>query len=132
MKRVTILLIAIALSGVSFADHTVPGGTCHRLYQDTARLEQNVRYSSLRWNVKDAVFRFYYAVERFTRCVGPHREGETRDHDTIPESCEWAMRDLHSTWYPVDRYLWDTYYDYPYVYQSYTRVRDDMRYIPHH
>lgn len=129
----TIPILAILMAGVSFADHTVPDHVLHGLSHDSRQLESAVRYSTLRWQVKQSVFQFSYAVQRFMRCINYHFRGNVaghRDH-TIPGNCEYAMREVRQTWYPVDRYLWDTYYDYPYVYQAYLKVREDVRQLPY-
>lgn len=132
MRERTILVLfaaAILQFSSAFADHTLPSGSLGRLRQDTARLDSTVRYSTLRYDVKLAVSRFAYDVERFVQCS--QFRGENRDHDLIPEHCEQDMHQVHYSFYSVDRFLYDTYYDYPQVYRVYTTVKNDLRSLPH-
>jgi len=124
------ILCFVAFQGMfSYADHELPAGTVERLERDTRDLNYAVSYSTLRYAVKQAVARFAYDVDRFVDCVhgGPHI---TDDHDLIPGNCEFDLHHVRRSWYPVERYLYDTYYDYPQVYRRYLRVRDDLRMFP--
>lgn len=127
-NSLSVFFLVFLYGTLALADHTLPSGSLARLARDTYSLDSSVRYSSLRYEVKMAVSRFAYDVERFIRCTqnGPI----TRDHDLIPESCEYDLHQVQRSFYPVDRYLYDTYYDYPHVYRNYVSVRNDMRVLP--
>lgn len=129
--RSVLLAIALAVSSigsVAIADHTLPAGSLARLQRDTYDLDRSVQYSTISYNVKRAVSRFAYDVNRFVACTG---QREQRDHDLIPEHCEYVLDQVHYSWYPVERYLYDTNYDYPYIYYRYLNVRSDMHQLPH-
>lgn len=124
----TALLLALP-AGIARADHEVPGGSIGRLHNDAHQLENVVRYSYLRYQVKQAVFRFVSDVSRLFVCTsGDEPRNDHNDH--IGSGCSYALDNVGRSWYPVDRYLYDTYYDLPQVYYSYTRVRDDLRVFP--
>ena len=127
------VLIFSLLAAIAQADHTLPSGTMNRLYQDTRNLYKSVMYSPLHNGVKQSVYYFRRDVENLMRCMqGPHDSAtEKRDHDLLPEYCEHYLDSVHYSWYQVDRYLWDTNFDYPQVYYYYRFVRDDVRYLPH-
>lgn len=130
MKRTlqSSLLFISLLCGVAKADHTLPVGAMDRLVQDTRSLYNSVMYSSLHSGVKQSVYYFRYDVENLLHCM---RDSQNRDHTLIPEHCEHYVDRVHYSWYQVDRYLWDTGFDYPQVYYYYRFVRDDVRYLPH-
>ncbi len=132
MKQKIKLMLSICFisvfSNLALADHTAPLGSINALLNDSRNLQYQVSYSTLRYTVKDALARFQYRVEQFGRCVSVGRP--TRDHDTIPESCEYSLRDVQREFYVVNRYLYDTYYDYPYIYNTYSRVQRDLQILP--
>ena len=125
---VTTALLALLVMGSTAvrADHTVPDGLVARLHEDTHQLEYDVRNSSLRYSVKQAVYRLSADVSAFYLCV---TRGGTWDH-TIPEQCERRFERVRSSWYPVDRYLYDTNFDYPYIYRDYQQVSSDLERFP--
>ncbi len=130
--RISAALLVSAITfttGVAFADHTLPQGSIERFERDSRDLYNVVRYSTLKYQVKQAVYAFSYDVEQFVHCV--HGYQESRDHDLIPSSCEYDLDRVHNSYYAVNRYLYDTYYDYPQVYSRYLRVNQDMRSLPH-
>ena len=131
MRSLSIALgFAILMSAfVAKADHTLPAGSLAHLRRDTYDLDREVQYSTLNYQVRRTVSVFAYDVSRFLSCVGAR--AVSRDHDVIPAQCEYALDRVHSSWYPVERYLYDTDYDYPQVYYRYLAVRRDIRALPH-
>ncbi len=133
MKLRNLVLVLFAAATLHFtsalADHTLPSGSIARLKRDTYDLGRAVQYSTIAYQVKSAFSRFSYDVSRFISCV--QQRPQERDHDLIPSSCEYDLDRLHSSWYPVERYLYDTNYDYPNVYYRYLSVRRDMQALPH-
>ena len=123
---IALLALSLMFPAVVRADHTVPEGAVARLHEDTHLLEYNVRNSSLRYSVKQSVYRLSTDVSEFYQCAN---RGLSRDH-TIPEICENVMRQVRSSWYPVERYLYDTAFDYPWVFRSYQQVRSDLQLFP--
>ena len=130
--HVVLLTLFLGIGTYSKADHTLPQGSLKRLSDDSRYLYYVVRNSSLHSGVKRAVNDFTYKVDSMIRCAqSPDSRENTRDHDLLPEHCEHYLNYVHYSWYNVERYLWDTAYDYPYVYRAYLRVRTDMRDLPH-
>ncbi len=130
MKSI-LLLVMVFFIGMSplaaHAGHTVPDGSIDRLHQDAHNLNDRVQNSWLNYRVKRAVYTFTTEVSAFYKCVssGPHW-----DH-TLPETCEHHFPRVWQTWYSVDRSLYDTSFDFPQVYNTYLRVRQDLQVLPH-
>ena len=125
MKRLTWLL-GIALSLSLFADHTGKPGSVGNLAGETDRLDRAVQYSSLNYNVKYAVSRFSQDVDRLHDCVD-HSE-INRDHTGTtnpgcPSQCSYYLNYARSSFQDVERYLYDTNFDYPQVYQAYRSAK---------
>lgn len=132
MKVRNLLLVLIGVFtlyvNIGVADHTLPAGSFSKLGKDTNHLDYVVRYSTLRYDVKWAVSNFAYDVKRLLYCVKYAQVD--RDHDLLPEKCEYDLHRVQYSFYPVDRYLYDTYYDYPNVYYAYLAVRKDLKKLP--
>ncbi|MBI1861179.1 MAG: hypothetical protein HYR96_09710 [Deltaproteobacteria bacterium] len=121
----TLMFLAFGFqSAVVRADHEVPEGSVHELHEAAHQLEYEVRYTYLSYRVKQAVSRFTSNVVRFYTCVGGN---PADDHETVGTACYGPLRSAQQTFYPVERYLYDTYYDYPRVYQEYVRVKQLLR-----
>jgi len=129
--RIKLMFAFVALlmaPSIVKADHSLPGGSLSRLQNDTHYLEYQVRNSYLKYQVKQATYRLLLEVNALSQCIGQREE--TRDHDTVPENCEYRFRYVRQAWVPVNQYLYDTYYDYPRIYQAYLRVRQDIQVLP--
>ena len=110
----------------ALADHTNPNHPLDRLVMDTDRLEYQVWYSNLRYEVKSAVRNFAYDVDYFARCMDMYPQNPLYPNHSV---CRFEFDRVRYSFYSVDRYLYDTYYDYPQIYNSYRRVKDDLRYF---
>jgi len=120
--------MALVFAASAFADHQGGGGV-DNLVQAARNLNQTVRYSSLRYAVKSSVYSFTYQVESLDRCIDGARliRPEIMDHEGandhtgggVPPQCQYQLNNVRNSFGPVDRYLNDTYYDYPQVYQAY-------------
>ena len=125
-----------------------------RLHDDTNRLESVVQTSWLRYRVKSAVHRLSNEVSAYFQCsateepgddepggtgpggdepggtgpgpVGANPSVSTRDH-TDPVDCESKEQQVRRAWSIVNRYLYDSYYDLPQVYEAYVQVRQDIQ-----
>jgi len=142
------LVIVLLASSMVKADHTSPSGSVSRLMYEAQELARGVRYFGLNYNVVQAVDRFNYDVNRLGNCVqfGGRRSmlGErentaghieapiVRDHSDprddfgIPYQCRSYLDMVRRSFYPVERYLSDTYYDYPQLYRNYREVREAL------
>jgi len=130
MRLFLTLVVAgfLGFTAAGIADHELPGGTIRGLYNSAYQLQRSVQYSSLRYHVKNAVYRFANDVRQFVNCSNSGLP--TWEHDSVPERCEYIIGNLHQRWYEVDRYLYDTYYDYPSVYRDYRQVQRQMQQLP--
>lgn len=148
MKKLTHKIfwgLTMLVGVVAVADHSSPSGSVARLQYETQELLQTVRYVGLNYNVQQAVNRFYYDVERLADCVrfnggrgvrntsfskGDHLDGpDFRDHDElvgVPYQCRTNLDMARRSFTPVERYLYDTSYDYPQVYRSYMETREAL------
>lgn len=127
------------------ADHNSPSGSVGRLQYEAQELAQAVRYFGLNYNVVQAVDRFNYDVSRLSQCVGmggramggrdlnnlaEHLENPmVRDHNEqigVPFQCRSYLDRVQRSFYPVERYLNDTYYDFPQLYRNYRETREAL------
>ncbi len=138
----------LVLAGVmALADHNSPSGSVGRLMYESQELTQVVRYVGLNYQVQQSVERFNYEVSRLADCVrynGGGRLGSDRlnsnvgdhldnpvilDHledPGIPYSCRANLDMARRAFVSVDRYLSDTYYDFPQVYRAYMDTREAL------
>ncbi len=144
--KLNVAILSLLFALPAFADHGDGGGVA-RLHEDTHRLESIVQNSYLRYRVKLAVRRLTSEVSALFKCSGSDEPGGdepggpgggggepggpvhlsgTWDHVDPTGSCEAIEQRVRQAWYPVDRYLYDSYYDLPQVYQAYVQVRQDM------
>lgn len=123
-----ILVVLCLYLKPALADHTA-NTNVSRLKQSSDRLYSEVYYSTLRYEVKQSVYRFTQDVNYLHRCVLSFppallRSDSQDDHTgNIPYACQSALYRVRSSFYPVERYLYDTQYDYPYVYRQYRQTR---------
>lgn len=123
-----VLAFLIGTTQIAHADHQVEGGLVTRLHSGAHQLDDLVRYSTLKYSVKRAVSQFQYEVSRFYQCV-PQRSN-SRDHQMIPDHCVSYFRYSKSSFAPVDRFLYDTNFDYPQIYRQYLTVKADLASFP--
>lgn len=114
----SLVVLTMFLSGIAFASRDHTGGAVDTLVYDASQLEQMVRYSPLNYSVKDAVSRFNYDVERLGYCAD-----HSRDHDGCPAACKYDLYNAQESFRPVSRYLYDTQYEYPQIYNQYRRTQ---------
>ena len=148
MKMINKLIWAGAMlmtGGMVKADHNSPSGSVNRLLYETQELVQTVRYVGLNYNVQQSVDRFNYDVYQLANCVrfnggrglrnsqltvGDHLDSpDIRDHMEgvgIPYQCRMNLDMTRRSFVPVERYLRDTYYDFPQVYRSYMETREAL------
>lgn len=158
MRKVFLFLCTAMLFSITTqADHddgdwddNYGGGRVARLQRETHELQRVVSNSYLRYNVKQAVNEFAQQVRGLSRCSIRFDFNESRlndssenlkevetptpiDIDVKPldhnEDCQFQIRRVHQSWYEVDRYLYDTYYDYPRVYRQYQEVERALRFL---
>ena len=126
MKRTLLGLLAFvaAFAGyVAKADHT-DGGSVGYLLRESQELDQMVRYSYLKYEVKNTVARFSWDVQRLAECEQNVPRTMNRDHDGgCSESCRYQLDQVRRSFYPVERYLRDTYYDFPEVYRQFVSTK---------
>ncbi len=123
---------------LALADHQ-GGDPTDRLATEAQELNSIVSWSSLRYNVKMSVSSFTGAAQQLASCRdgNPNNEPNSEkvessepsshsieDHGGGGNNCSYQLLRTLSSFSPVDRYLSDTYYDYPQVYQQYLQVRD--------
>lgn len=127
MKKILFLWIGLVIftGTAAKADHDSPMGSVGLLLYESQHLNQEVRYSSLAYHVKDAVARFSQDVDYLAECVR-HNVSNILDHldePGCPSRCYSYLDRTRQSFYSVDRYLYDTYYDYPHVYHAYTDTK---------
>lgn len=111
MKLLAIIAFIIC-GGNAFADHTNPGEAAEELLYESQELDQMVRYSTLRYEVKYSVSTFEQDVERLAYCL------KSYDH-----TCGDDMQRAQYSFSQVSRYLHDTQYDYPQIYRQWLHTR---------
>jgi hypothetical protein len=123
------LFCALALtSSVASADHTDPVGSVGRLEHESRELQREVSYTNLNYNVKRAVSDFDREVFELVNCVEFGFRDHT-DHVGCPQRCGYQLRRTQTSFQEVARYLRDTQYDYPYVYDQYQHTSRALRSI---
>jgi hypothetical protein len=124
---VMFLTAVMGLPAPLLADHS--GGTAGvaRLHNAVHQLDNHVRYSYLSPQVKQSVRRLVQEASMYYNCVnrspspfGEHEPGR---------SCEYNEQRMLQVWYSVDRFLYDTYYDFPQVYRAYEQARYEIEQI---
>lgn len=144
--KTLLAVIALAFStGSVFADHTKPTpisnpkALAQALTTSVHQLEETVRHSTLRYDVQQSVFAFAYDVEVFGRCMGVRSAllalttdaGQAADdHGGTGALCLPEIQRAQSSFYQVDRYLYDTDRDYPSVFRAYRLVKDNLARMP--
>lgn len=121
--------LVLTLSAVSaLAEHGEDGSYGTVVYE-ASRLHDTVQYSALGFRVKQAVARFHSMVHQLENCgaapaqpnavpVGTFEHGE--------DGCAMIASQVRRSWSVVERYLYDTYYDYPQVYAEYLQTRNAL------
>lgn len=133
-QRLTgLLTAALVLAPVAYADHNdhpnppSPGGSAvQRLGSEAESLNSQVQWSSLAWQVKDTVTRFTQEVRELVSCE-PGGSPSPLDHNDHPGNCRLQTQQVVQAFQPVERYLYDTMYDYPSVYRQYQRTAQAVR-----
>jgi hypothetical protein len=82
-----------------------------RLSTNSYELNQAVQNSSLRYEVKTAVYDFSVQVQGLMNCR---------------PDCQDQVRSLVDAWNPVDQYLQYAEYEHPQVFQEYIETRDSL------
>ena len=152
MKSTLVLLLTLAAAfgaASASAEHNpgypgnpgypAPGGSAvQQLYSEASRLNSQVQYSYLNTNVKVTVSRFANEVASLANGCRPWgvavesaNDGsiDVEDHGnpSYPPypggSCAYQRDRVLQSWSQVERYLYDTYYDFPAVYDQYLRTR---------
>ena len=122
-----VLAVAMCVGGsTAFADHQQPGqGQFGGVVTEAGELNNVVQWSNLRPNVKQTVARFANTAAQLGYCgdapLAPVSV-ELFDHGG-GAGCANLVNQLRWQWNQVERYLYDTGYDYPQVYQSYLNTR---------
>lgn len=129
MFKVAMIGLLFAMSGVAMADHN-DGGRYDNVRDRAYELNQVVQWSGLRWHVREAVSRLVQSTSQLDdRYIAPIQPASVHrfDHNEGGGSNSYVIQQIRSEWYQVERYLYDTNYDYPQVYQSYRRLRHALR-----
>lgn len=128
------MLSALALmAGVARADHSDPEGSVGRLHYEAELLEQVVNNSYLNYNVKRSVMAFAGSVNRLEQCVSSGARSLLHDHtDEVgcPSQCLYQLQYARSLFAQVSRYLNDTQWDFPQVYNQWARTYQVLNAIP--
>ena len=132
VKKMHLAVLGLVFAASAFADHT--GGSIDALVSASRNLNQTVNYSYLRYHVKSAVYGFSNEVEQLDRCADGRgfERPELMDHGTndhtggVPPQCQYQLNRVRASFSQVERYLYDTYYDFPQVYQAYQYTRSAL------
>ncbi len=120
------VLCAFALmGGVARADHNDPEGSVGLLHYEAELLEQVVNNSYLNYNVKRTVMDFAASVGRLEQCVSFGSRSIIHDHTGdvgCPSRCSYQLQYARSTFAQTSRYLSDTQWDFPQVYNQWQRT----------
>lgn len=131
MFKMAMVGLMFAMSGVAMADHN-DGGRYGNVRNRAYELNQVVQWSGLRWNVQNAVSRLAQSTsqldDRFMVPTQPMQPASLNrfDHND-GGSNNYVIQQIRSEWYEVERYLYDTNYDYPQVYRAYRNLRHALR-----
>lgn len=138
------LALISTVGTIARADHN-ENDPSQKLVNESLELNQKVQRSNLRSAVKNSVNRFYIEVVRTTNCTA--NNGGLRDRSNIDPStlgtgggeiggigtldhreddCQTEKTRLNAAWTPVERYLYDTYFDYYEIYQHYLSNREAL------
>ena len=131
------VLVSMASLVTAYADHSDdnPGS---RLRAEAQELNVIVQQSWLRYQVKASVQRFAMQAERAGMCAGGSGEPVDRIMGGEPDgiikpldhgdgNCIYEIQMLRNVWIDVERYLYDTTYDFPQVYRQYIQTRRAVR-----
>ena len=121
----TFLTILLASPASLIADHTGGSAGVARLLNTANQLQYQVNCSYLRPQVKQSVYRLVQEVNMYYNCA-VRTPGLWDDHNPGTYSCEYNEQRVLQVWYSVDRFLSDTYYDFPQVYQAYQQMRYEI------
>jgi len=132
-SRFLSLLCALALtSSVVRAGHGDPEGSTGLLEYEAEQLEQIVNSSYLNYNVKRSVIDFAGSVHRLIECVNYGTRRIFHDHSDevgCPSQCTGELQYAQSAFAQVSRYLRDTQWDFPQVYNQWRRTHQVLRAI---
>jgi len=134
-------LIFIASIGAASADHGSQNPAGH-LRGETQELNSVVQRSWLNYNVKSAVQRFAMQANRAAancgggfggnfaeateQLIADHAGEITNPLDHNEGNCGYEAQTLRNVWSEVERYLYDTTYDFPQVYSQYVETRQAL------
>ncbi|MEK6705114.1 MAG: hypothetical protein AABZ06_04950 [Bdellovibrionota bacterium] len=126
---------------IAYADHG-DADPSSRLRAEARELNEIVQQSWLRYQVKASVQRFATQAEKAGLCAGgsgglPGEPGDNilgnesseiiKPLDHSDGNCIYEIQMLRNVWVDVERYLYDTTYDFPHVYRQYVQTRQALR-----
>lgn len=142
-----VVTLGVLSSSVVLAEHGDLNPVA-RLRAEAQELNTIVQSSYIRYYVKSAVYRFARATDFLNACMNGSpwgRRGERGDEPFSGRSdsnqsdeslepmdhgdaqrCELELRRVQDTWFPVERYLYDTNYDLPQVYYQYLETSEAL------
>ncbi len=148
-KRLVMSVLTLFLlmpMSAALADHQGGGDVVSHLATEAQELDSLVRYSYLRWNVKSAVSSFAIEANRLQSvCRGfsnggepngrepnsgePNSVTEPLDHNGGDQGCDLQLSRTVRAFSPVERYLYDAYYDFNQIYNQYVSVREALNVV---
>ena len=123
------------VGGVAFADHNHGQEGYSRVINEVSNLNNLVQSSWLQSGIKQTVSRFHASVHQLDMCGGNQFQFNPAfeliapmDHggDSGGYDCQNLINRLRWQWREVDRYLYDTNYDFPNVHQAYHETKDAL------
>lgn len=120
MKVLNLFVAALMfLAANANADHNSTIGSVDRLAYEAEQLFNTVQYHPLNYAVKDSVFRFSQDTRQLEQCSRQFNPG----HAGCSHNCRPYLDQVRRSFYQVDRYLIDTYYQFPQVYNQYNQTK---------
>ncbi len=119
-KSFVLALVCSVLPLSAFAHHD--GDPIGELMEEAATLDSVVQSSWIRPNVKYAVSHFVQDISPLDDCSGL---SPVADHQG--PSCRGEVAHVQMAWRRVGRYLYDTNFDFPQVYNQYLRTQTALQ-----
>ena len=135
MKKLVVgflVLLGMSAATPALAGHGDPMGSPGLMLAEAQDLSDAVSTYGLRYNVQQAVFHFMTDVNKLADCVRGSARFVPQDHMEdvgVPRRCGRALGHVRRQFQPVNRYLYDTQWDLPEVYEIYREVKVALRAI---
>ena len=130
----TLFWVAVFASpNVLRADHNTPTRPIDVLLFETGQLERIVSMSPLAPAVKNQVFIFGSEVRMLASCLnqrrGPMRDYQFGNYRPNSFGCRQIFQRAEQSFVPVSRFLWDTQWQLPQVFNAYMQTQQALHFM---